>query len=124
MEGLYYYFDTIEHPVIHLLRFYPEPEYVIAKVIPGNSIEDVNKELKQFAVNGLKLIGDPALIYMGAYSECANRLNFKIENEAEYPLSSYIPYDLLTFKGIIISDNELQLSVNSKRTKTTFNRTY
>jgi hypothetical protein len=125
MEGLFYCFESAAgYPVFQLLRFYPESEYVIATSIHGERIDDVSKVLKRFAMDGHKIVGDPALIYCGAFSDSGDRLQFKIENELADPSDTWSEYDLLTFKGTVVSENELQLEVSSKQKKWVRERTY
>jgi hypothetical protein len=123
MEGLFYCFASESYPTFHLLRFY-ENGYVLAKSIQGESIGDVAKELKRFALSGHRLIGEPELVYWGAYAENGDRLSFKIENELTDPSDTWSQYDLLTFKGTIVSPDELQLDMHSKRTQQTTERNY
>jgi hypothetical protein len=123
MEGLFYCFGQESSPTFHLLRFY-ENGYVLAKAIQGESIEDVARELKRFALDGHRLIGEAELIYMGAYSDNGDRLSFKIENELRDPSDTWSQYDLLTFKGTIVSADELQLEMHSKRTQQSVSRNY
>jgi len=123
MEGLFYCYTAESYPTFHLLRFY-ENGYALAKSIQGERIADVAKELKRFALDGHRLIGEPESIYWGAYSENGERLSFKIENELPNPSDTWAQYDLLTFKGTIVSAEELQLEIHSKRTQAVTARTY
>lgn len=124
MEGLFYSYEHAGYPAIHLLRFYETSGYVLAQVVSGDRIDDVPKMLRKFAMENHKLQGEPEYVFAGAYQENGNRLQFKIENEIRSSSETWAKYDLLHFKGEIVSPGELTLRVTSKTTGKTVERTY
>ena len=124
MEGVFYSIEKGDNPQIHLLRFFPESEYVIAKTIFSSTIEDLAKELKRFDVKNHQVLGEPDRIFVGAFLEGRNGISFKIENQISNPGDSWTQYDLLTGKGTVVSENELRFSISSKIRKTTVERMY
>lgn len=121
MDGLFY---TNDKDKIHLLRFYPESGYVIAKTIYGTEIKNVNQVLRLFAMDGLKLIGEPEEVFAGAYDENGDDLRFKIENEIRVSSPSWAKHDLISGKGSVISENELQLKIKSRNSGIIAERIY
>lgn len=121
MDGLFYANDTGK---IHLLRFYPESGYVIAKTIYDTEIKNVNQVLRQFAMDGLKLIGEPEDVFAGAFDENGDDLRFKIENEIRVSSPSWAKHDLISGKGNVISENELHLKIKSRNTGIVVERIY
>lgn len=121
MDGLFY---AAEEKKIHLLRFYPQSEYVIARTIYDTEIKNVNQVLRMFAMDGLKLIGEPEEVFVGAYDENGDDLRFIIANEIRVSSPSWAQYDLINGKGKIISPDELQLNMKSKNTGTVTARVY
>lgn len=124
MEGLFYCYENTGTPTFHLLRFYPESGYVLSKELNYEQIDDVEKMLKKFGLNGHILIGEPEFIYWGAFSEYDDKLKFKVENEIMNPGDTWVEYDLRSFVGKIISNDELQFEITSKHRLWTKNRTY
>ena len=125
MEGLFYCYDDSSTPTYHLLRFYPEDNnYVLAKTLNFPVIEDVSKVLKRFAMDGLKLIGEPEFTYCGAYFENGDSLKFKVNNEIMNPQDTWAEYDLYSFTGKIITPDLLELELTSKQKKWTQKRVY
>ena len=124
MKGIYYSYENTSSPRIHLLRFYEMMEIVIAKTVWAPRIDDLDKELKQFGYEGMDVIGPADEVFAGAFWEGNGTVSFKVENYVANPADTWTSYDLLTFKGKVISENELRFKVTSKATKATVSRTY
>src|SRR5687767_5912209 len=117
MQGIFYAFENGEYPKIHLLRFFPESEYVLAKTIHSATIEDLSKELKKFDIKGHSVVGPPEEIYVGAFLEGSKSISFKIGNEVNGSVNGWAQQDILTCKGTVISDDAFELTVTSKTFK-------
>ena len=124
MDGVFYSIEKSDNPKVHLLRFYSETEYVIAKTIFSPTVEDLAKELRRFDMKNHQVIGEPDQIYVGAFLEGRNSISFKIANQISNPADTWVEYDLFTCKGTVVSENELRISISSKMRKTTIERIY
>lgn len=101
---------------LQLLKFYAESGYVMYKSITGDLPQYFSKELKNFRMEGHLLKDLPEFTFLGAYSESGDKMIFKVENEITDTSDSYAQKDVLTFKGTMISENEIHLTKTSKRT--------
>ena len=124
MEGLFYAIEREEYTKIHLLRFYENSEYVIAKTVTGNDQNYIKKELKNFRMEGFDVIGEPEYTFCGAFMDSGSSISFKVENQLADSSESWVYKDVLTFKGSILDENTLQLKQISKRTGFEVERTY
>jgi len=124
MNGIYYSFENTSSPRIHLLRFYQSMDVVIAKTLWTPRIDDLSKELKQFGYEGMDVIGPAEEVFVGGFLEGNGTISFKVENYVANSADSWARHDVLSFKGKVISENELQFKVTSKATKATVARTY
>lgn len=123
MKGLFYHIDLADNCTLSLLRFY-ENGYVIYKKITGNKKDYFAKELKTFSMNGHMVNGAPEFTFCGAFDYGENTISFKIENEIPDSSDTWVQKDVLSFKGKIISEDELFLKSVSKRTKFETENTY
>lgn len=124
MEGLFYAIEREEYTKIHLLRFYENSEYVIAKTVTGNDQNYIKKELKNFRMEGFDVIGEPEYTFCGAFMDSGSSISFKVENQLADSSESWVYKDVLTFKGSILDENTLLLKQISKRTSFEVERTY
>lgn len=123
MQGLYYAKDQVEASKFHFLRFY-ENQYVIYKSVTGDNATYLTKELKSFAMDGMRIKAQPEYTFCGAYQTDGTTLKFAVENEIFDPSDSWVQKDLLRFNGKVISELELELNQLSERTKIETKRTY
>ncbi|MFM9984324.1 MAG: hypothetical protein ACKVOK_03780 [Flavobacteriales bacterium] len=124
MQGLYYAIERGEYTKLHLLRFYNESQYVIAKSITGDDPLYIRRELANFKMEGHVVKGEPEYTFCGAFDENGERVSFKVENEIRDSSNSWAHKDVLSFKGTQNTEGDLALTQVSKRTKLEVKRTY
>ena len=124
MQGLYYSIERNEYTKLHLLRFYNESQYVIAKSITGDDPLYVKKELSNFKMEGHDVKGEPEYTFCGAFDDYGESVSFKVENEIRDSSNSWAHKDILSFKGTQNPEGDLALTQISKRTKLEVKRIY
>lgn len=122
MNGLFYNKVVAEYTTLNLLRFY-DNGYVIFKTVAGDKAY-ITKELKLFSMNGHIVNGEPEYTFCGAFEVFSNIIKFKIENEINGTSNGWAQKDVLSFKGTMTSETELDLKQISKRTKFEIVRKY
>jgi hypothetical protein len=124
MEGLFYCKTNDEkYTTVHLLKFYENSGYVIAKSVTGDNFHYFAKELKIFSMDGHIVKGEPEFTFCGAYNQTGDALSFKVENEISDSSDTWAQKDILSFKGSL-NGPELHLTQISKRTKLEIQRIY
>jgi len=123
MQRLYYALERGEYITIHLLRFYDESQYVIAKSVTGDDPKYLKKELLNFKMEGHDVKGEPEYTFCGAFDDYGDSLSFKVENQVADPSNTWVEKDVLSFKGKIIEER-LHLKQVSKRTQFETERVY
>ena len=123
MQRLYYASERGEHTTIHLLRFYDESQYVIAKSVTGDDPKYLKKELLNFKMDGHEVKGEPEYTFCGAFDDYGDTLSFKVENQVADPSNTWVEKDLLSFKGKYVEES-LHLKIVSKRTQRETERVY
>ncbi|MES2555277.1 MAG: hypothetical protein V4604_03950 [Bacteroidota bacterium] len=123
MQRLYCAIERGEHINVHLLRFYDESQYVIAKSITGNDHTYLKKQLLNFKMEGHEVKGEPEYTFCGAFDDSGNTLSFKVENQIADPSNTWVAHDILSFKGRY-QDESLHFKIVSKRTQLEIERVY
>lgn len=123
MERLYYAIERGERIAIHLLRFYDESQYVIAKSVTVDEPKYLKKELLNFKMDGHEVKGEPEYTFCGAFDDYGDKLSFKVENQVADPSNTWVEKDVLSFKGKYV-DESLHLKLVSKRTQWETERVY
>lgn len=123
MPRLYYAIERGERINVHLLRFYDESQYVIAKSVTGDDPKYLKKELLNFKMDGHEVKGEPEYTFCGAFDDYGDTLSFKVENQVADPSNTWVAHDVLSFKGKYHDEN-LHFRIVSKRTHLETERVY
>lgn len=124
MQKLYCAVEKGEYTTLHLLRFYDVSHYVIFKSVAGDKADYFRKQILNFKMEGHRVKGEPEFTFCGAFHESGDKISFKVENEIPDPSDSWAQKDVISFKGAIVNENELELRQVSKRTGLEISRTY
>lgn len=123
IQGLYSATEQGEYTTYHLLRFYAESQYVIFRSV-GDNPDHFRKELLNFKMEGHQVKGKPELTFCGAFQDYGDTVSFKVENEILDPSDSWTQKDVISFKGSVTNEIELELKQTSKRTGLEISRIY